>query len=288
MDVALIGTGLMGYPMAARLLESGHSLTVYNRTRQKALPLEELGATIAGNAQEAIAAAEVTVVMLADAASIRETLEPHGRLPDLTGRTLIQMGTIAPRESVALLEDIRRAGGDYLEAPVLGSRPQARDGKLLIMLGATPTQFERWFDLLSCFGPDPRLVGTVGKAAALKLAFNQLIASQLASFSMALGLIRHHDIDVEEFMTLLRQSPLYAPTFDAKLPRLLERDFSDVNFPARLLLKDLTLATDVAADVGLHTAVLEGLKTLVGEALERGLGDADYSVLGELVDPQRS
>ena len=184
--------------------------------------------------------------------------------------------------------DILRAGGDYLEAPVLGSRPQARDGKLLIILGATPTQFERWFDLLSCFGPDPRLVGTVGKAAALKLAFNQLIASQLASFSMALGLIRHHDIDVEEFMTMLRQSPLYAPTFDAKLPRLLERDFSDVNFPARLLLKDLTLATDVAADVGLHTAVLEGLKTLVSEALERGLGDADYSVLGELVDPQRS
>lgn len=288
MDIALVGTGLMGYPMATRLVECGHDLTVYNRTRQKALPLQELGATIADNAQEAIAAAEVTVVMLADAASIRETLEPHGRLPDLTGHTLIQMGTIAPRESVALLEDIHRAGGDYLEAPVLGSRPQARNGKLLIMVGATPTQFERWFDLLSSFGPDPRLIGSVGRAAALKLAFNQLIASHLASFSMALGLIRRHDIDVEEFMTLLRQSALYAPTFDAKLPRLLERDFSDVNFPARLLLKDLQLAADVAEDVGLHTAVLEGLKTIVGEALERGFGDADYSVLGELVDPQRS
>lgn len=288
MDITFLGTGLMGRPMAERLLESGHRLTVYNRTRHKAEPLQELGAVIADSAQAAIATSDVTVLMLSDAAAIRETLEPHGRLPELERRTLIQMGTIAPRESVALLEDIHRAGGDYLEAPVLGSRPQAREGRLLIMVGATAAQFARWSELLADLGPEPRLVGPVGKAAALKLAFNQLIASHLASFAMALGLIRGHDIDVEEFMTLLRQSPLYAPTFDAKLSKLLERDFSDVNFPARLLLKDLNLATEVAQDLGLHTAVLEGLKSVVGEALARGLGDADYSVLGELVDPQTS
>lgn len=286
MKVAFLGTGLMGRPMATRLIESGHDVTVYNRTRQKALPLQELGAKIAGKAQDAIATAEVTVLMLSDAPAIRETLEPHGRLPELKDRTVIQMGTIAPRESVALLEDIHRAGGDYLEAPVLGSRPQARDGKLLIMVGANPTQFERWFELLSGFGPEPLLIGPVGKAAALKLAFNQLIASHLASFSMALGLIRRHDIDVDQFMTMLRQSPLYAPMFDAKLTRLIDRDFSNVNFPARLLLKDLQLAAAVAEDVGLHTAVLEGLKTVVEGALERGLGDSDYSALSELVDPQ--
>ncbi len=169
---------------------------------------------------------------------------------------------------------------------MLGSRPQAREGTLLVMVGATPTQHQRWSELLGCFGPEPRRVGPVGRAAALKLAFNQLIASQLASFSLALGLVRHHGIDVDAFMAMLRDSALYAPTFDAKLPRLLERDFNQPNFPARLLLKDLELAIGVAEDAGLQTAALEGLCRVAALCLEQGLGDADYSALSEVIDPR--
>lgn len=286
MKVALIGTGLMGTPMGERLLAAGHKLTVYNRSPHKTRPLGERGGAVAATAQQAIAAAEVTVVMLADAAAIRETLYPHGRPPELKGRTLLQMSTIAPRESIALLEDARRAGGDYLEAPVLGSRPQAREGKLLVMVGATPTQFDRWSELLGCFGPEPRLVGPVGRAAALKLAFNQLIAAQLTGFATALALIRHAGIDVDLFMELLRRSALHAPSFDAKLPRLLQRDFGDANFPLRLLLKDLGLARDLAADYGLETAALDGLRRVAALGVDRGRADADYSAVSEVIDPR--
>lgn len=285
MKVALIGTGLMGCPMAERLLETGHDLLIYNRTRDKTRQLEDQGAIVTATPHEAIADAELTLLMLSDAAAIRETLEPHGRFPDLEGRTLCQMGTIAPRESIALLEDIRRVGGEYFEAPVLGSRPQARTGRLIVMVGATETQYNRWLDLLEIIGEAPQLIGKVGQAAALKLAFNQLIGSQLVGFATALALVRHHDIDAEVLMTQLRQSALYAPTFDAKLARLQSRDFDDPNFPARLLLKDLDLARNLAAELELNTSALEGLCSLVEAALDQGKGDYDYSVVGAVIDP---
>jgi 3-hydroxyisobutyrate dehydrogenase-like beta-hydroxyacid dehydrogenase len=88
-------------------------------------------------------------------------------------------------------------------------------------------------------------------------------------------------------MTQLRQSALYAPTFDAKLSRLQSRDFEDPNFPVRLLLKDLNLAHGLAEEVGLHTGALEGLCTLVEAAVEQGKGESDYSAVGAVIDPHR-
>ena len=287
MKIAILGTGLMGFPMAERLLETGHELIVFNRTRDKALPLIQKGAALADSPHQAIRETDLALLLLTDAAAIRETLEPQGRLPDLTGCSLCQMGTIAPRESIALMEDIRRAGGEYLEAPVLGSRPQAREGRLIVMVGAEDAQFQRWRQVLGDLSQDPRRVGRVGQAAALKLAFNQLIAAELTGFATALGLVRHHQVEVEDFMTLLRQSALYAPTFDAKLPRLESGDFEQPNFPARLLLKDLELAKGVAEEAGLHTSSLAGLCQLVRDALDQGRGDNDYSVIAAVVDPHR-
>jgi 3-hydroxyisobutyrate dehydrogenase len=262
-------------------------LTIYNRTSSKTQYLADLGAKVAASPGEAIAASALTVLMLKDAEAIRGLLFSKGAGVDLSGRTLLQMGTIAPKESLALMEETRKAGGDYLEAPVLGSRPKAREGKLLVMVGATREQFERWVELLRSFGPNPRLVGEVGKAAALKLAFNQLIASQLAAFSLSLGMVARAGIDVGLFMELLRQSALYAPTFDSKLPTMLERKFAEPNFPARLLLKDLDLIRAEAQALGLRATTLEGVREVIEEMLAMGYGDHDYSVLYQAIDPDR-
>ena len=90
---------------------------------------------------------------------------------------------------------------------------------------------------------------------------------------------------IDGFMELLRRSALHAPTFDAKLPRFVEGDFDRPNFPARLLLKDLELALEVATEIQLDTHALEGLCQLVRRGLEQGLGDLDYSVIASVVDP---
>ena len=285
MRVAFIGTGLMGYPMAERVLAAGHELIAYNRTREKAEPLARKGARIAESAREAIEAGECAVFMVKDGSVVRELLSDEGFIPSLGGRAVIQMSTIGPAESVRLMEDVRGAAGDYLEAPVLGSVPQAEEGKLLVMMGGSAEQFEHWGGLLRCFGPEPRHVGPVGHAATLKLAMNQLIGSLSAAFSLSLGMVRRKGIEADLFMGILRQSAFYAPTFDRKLPQMLSRDFSLPNFPAALLLKDLDLARGEAGALGLDTTSLDGVRDVVKKTVEADRGREDYAALYETIDP---
>lgn len=286
MRVAFIGTGLMGRPMAERVLAAGHELIVYNRTAEKAEPLARKGARLARSAGEAIAAGECAVFMVKDGSVVRELLSDEGYIPSLGGRTVIQMSTIAPVESVKLMQDVRGAAGDYLEAPVLGSVPQAEQGSLMVMVGGNAEQLARWGDLLRCFGPEPRLVGPVGHAAALKLAMNQLIGSLSTAFSLSLGMVRRKGIETELFMDILRKSAFYAPAFDRKLPQMLSRDFSLPNFPAELLLKDLDLARAEAGGLGLDTTALDGVREIVKKTVEEERGREDYAALYETIDPR--
>ena len=221
--------------------------------------------------------------MLSDASAIASTLLSTPSA--LQSKTILQMGTIAPDESRNLCEKVQAAGGDYLESPVLGSIPQVKSGELILMVGATPEQFEQWTPLLKCFGPKPQLMGEVGTAAATKLAMNQLIGSLTAAFSMSLGLVQQEGLAIEKFMAIVRESALYAPTFDKKLERMCDRNFANPNFPTKHLLKDMDLFVQAAQAKGIETAVAEGVSAIASKAIEQGLADEDYSALYSVINP---
>lgn len=288
MEVAFIGTGLMGRPICERILHAGHNLLVFNRTREKAEPLRSCGAEVAGSPEEAIGSGECVILMVTDAAAIHEVLFQRTTTAALERRTVIQMGTIAPAESKRLGQEVLGRGGDYLEAPVLGSIPEAEKGNLLVMVGGSQEQFERWFALLRCLGPDPVLIGEVGKAAALKLAMNQLIGGLTASFALSLGFVQRQGIDVDLFMKILRQSALYAPTFDKKIDRMLSRDYANPNFPSKHLLKDVDLFSDEARPLGLQLSVTEGVRRLFARTVEQGFAESDYSSIHEVINPGKT
>jgi len=283
--IGFIGTGLLGFPMAEQLCVAGGAPVVYNRTRAKAEPLRGKGATIAAHPAEVVQTAEVIILMLTDAPAIRAVVLSDAVRPYLAQRTIIQMGTISPEESLEIGSAVQAAGGDYLEAPVLGSIPQAQAGNLVVMVGGTAAQFARWRELLTTFGPEPRHIGPVGKAAALKLALNQLIGSLTGAFALSLGLVQRHGLEVETFMSILRNSPLYASTFDKKLPRMLERNFADPNFPAQHLLKDMRLVEREASALGLTTTQLAGLCRILEIAAAGEFATQDYSALFAVVVP---
>jgi len=285
MRIALIGIGLMGRPMAERILKAGHPLIVFNRTREKAVPLKPLGAEIAANAKDAVRSSECIILMLSDARAIRDVLLLPDLKAELSARTVIQMGTISPTQSADLNKEVLESGGKYLEAPVLGSIPEAKAGKLIVMVGALPEQFESWSGLLRCFGPEPLLIGPVGRASALKLAFNQLIASLTAAFSLSFAFVQRSGIQADLFMKILRESALYAPTFDKKLQRMVERDYSNPNFPTRHLAKDIALFLSEARAMNLRSDALQGIRRLVKMTLDEGLGEMDYSALFNTVKP---
>ncbi len=284
--VAWLGTGLMGVPMARRLLAHGHPLAAWNRTPAKAQVLAADGAHLAATPAEAVAGAACVVTMLADGPATAAVLLDEAVRPVLAGRTVIQMGTIGVEESRALARAVGAAGADYLEAPVLGSTPQAQAGELIVMAGGDPSLYARWQPLLGILGIWPRLVGPAGAGAAMKLAMNQLIAGLTASFSASLGLVRGEGLDVATFMEVLRASALHAPTFDRKLPRMLAGDWGDPNFPTAHLAKDVRLFLAAAAPHGLATAPLAAIGGLLDRAAARHRVPTDYAALYAEIDPR--
>lgn len=288
MNVGLIGTGLMGHPMTLRLQQAGFQVTAYNRTRSKLEPLEKEGVTIADCVADLVRQCDCVVLMVTNAEAIASLILTEEVKPHLKGRTILQMSTIAPEQSQALRDSVVAVGGDYVEAPVLGSIPQAKDGTLQIMVGATPRQFERLQPILQCLGSEPMLMGEVGTAAATKLAMNQLIGTLTTAFSLSLGLVQQTGIDVEKFMAILRQSALYAPTFDKKLPRMVNRNFENPNFPTKHLLKDMLLFTHTAEHYGMDARLVASVAEIVQKAINKGLSDTDYSALYAAVTPDLS
>jgi 3-hydroxyisobutyrate dehydrogenase len=282
-NIGVIGTGLMGAPIAQRLIPQTEQLTVYNRTASKTAPLQALGAQVAATVAEVFGRSDVVILMLTDAAAIAELLfaDPVA----LADRTVIQMGTIAPQESQNLHDRIVALGGHYLEAPVLGSIPEATSGHLIVMVGGSAVDFEQWRSLLTILGPNPTFVGPVGQAAAVKLALNQLIGSLTTAFGLSLALTQAAGVAPERFMEILRQSALYAPTFDKKIARMLAQNYANPNFPVKHLLKDMQLFDQAAGAAGLPTGMVEPIVQLLQRTIAADLGSADYSALFSQISP---
>ncbi len=282
MKLSLIGTGYMGFPIAVKLIEAGHELGVFNRTVQKAEPLLEKGAIVFNKFKDSVEFADTIIIMLSDIKAINALLGEMD-LSIMKGKTVIQMSTIAPGESLELRERFQDFGADYFEAPVLGSIPQIETKTLIVLAGSDNQQFESNKELFSAFSNDIRHIGAVGQASSLKLALNQLIIGMTSVFSMSLGFVRERGLDTDVFMDIVRNSALYSPTFDKKLDNYLSRDFSNPNFPLKLLLKDLNLIIDAFSSEQINIEALKGMQRILKEGVEDGLGEMDYSALYNVI-----
>ncbi|MDH5358057.1 MAG: NAD(P)-dependent oxidoreductase [Gammaproteobacteria bacterium] len=278
MNISLLGIGLMGQALAKHLLDEGQQLTVFNRSPEKTVELHNLGATVVLTAQDAVNNSDFCILMLSDAEAINTVVDSID--PDtFKDKIFIQMGTISPDESRAIARRITDCQGSYLECPVLGSLPEATSGTLILMAGGSSDDFQAALPLLKIIGKNPQHIGDIGQGATVKLAMNQLIAGLTTSFSLSLALVEKEGIEVEQFMKIVRDSALYAPTFDKKLERMLQRDYSNPNFPTKHLAKDTRLFLSVAKQLGLETCALEGIKQLLEKTLAKGLADTDYSAI---------
>lgn len=344
----MLGLGLMGAKMAVRMAECGLSVTGWSRSPERAADLVARAAAARGGAAAAApdvarlsdpsrsppdpaaacAGADCVVLMLSDAAAIRATAElgrGAGGAGWLDGKTVLQMGTIGPDDSRALSAEL--TGGAlgraarYVEAPVLGSQPEAAAGTLILMAGTDdPALWAASGDPAAAgggnlapagpAGPDAglaaasaalaalgarlnpaasRRLGPVGAGAAAKLAFNHLIAALTVAFASSLALLEREGVDVSSggpFLALLRASALYAPTFDKKLQRMLDRDYAGPNFPTKHLAKDAGLFAAAARARGVGCGAAEGAGAVARAAAARGMGDTDYSAVAEEIrDP---
>ena len=278
-SVALLGSGLLGEAIGRRLLDQGVALKAWNRTPGRCQGLIEAGAESVQDLSSISETCSSVITVLRDG-PITETMVRE--LGDLHGCCLMPMGTMGITEIRRLAQQVHNQNGTCLEAPVLGSKPQAANGTLLVMAGGTQELFDQQRPLLDHLSQQPMLVGAIGSGAATKLALNQLIASLTHAFSLSLRLVQQAGVPVETFMAILRPSALYAPTFDKKLQRMLDGHYSDPNFSTALLRKDLRLFLEEATAAGLQIQGLQGLDTLLEQASGGELDGLDYCALHEL------
>jgi 3-hydroxyisobutyrate dehydrogenase-like beta-hydroxyacid dehydrogenase len=270
--IAFCGLGRMGVPMAARLLDAGHDLRVWNRTPGKAGSLLDAGATEATSPAEAAAGAEVVVTMLADPAAV-EVVVLGAELS--AGATLVEMSTIGP-DAVRSLAARMPEGVDVLDAPVLGSIPQATEGTLKIFVGGDAEAFERRRQVLEAMGT-PRHLGPLGAGAAMKLVANSTLGALMTGLAEALALADGLGLEEGDVLDILSESPI-GVTAKGKRP-LIESGVYTPNFTLGLAAKDLRLVMEAAQAAGVELRLAAAARSWLERADEHGLGGLDYSAV---------
>jgi 3-hydroxyisobutyrate dehydrogenase-like beta-hydroxyacid dehydrogenase len=273
--VAFCGLGQMGAPMARRLLDGGHDLTVWNRSPERVDPLVAAGAKAASNPAEAALQAEVVVTMLANPTALDEVvLGPSGLAQGLPrGATLIDMSTVGP-DSIRWVAERLPDGVDVVDAPVLGSVAAATDGSLKVFAGGQPAVVDRWLPLLGTFGQVFRF-GALGSGAAMKLVANSTLGALMTGLAEALALADAFALDESTVLDVLVDSPIGVTT-RSKRPYIQSWTFPP-NFKLSLAHKDLALVTEAAERLGLDLPLARAARSLFASAEHAGLGQLDYS-----------
>jgi 3-hydroxyisobutyrate dehydrogenase/2-hydroxy-3-oxopropionate reductase len=267
----------MGTPMAARLVDAGHRVSVWNRTPGRADELVARGAHEAGAPDEAARGAEAVITMLADARALEEVVFGDGGIAQGLGdgATLIEMSTLGP---VAVRDVAGRLPGraGMMDAPVLGSVRQARDGILKIFAGGSPDTCDRWFPVLQAIGM-PRRIGDLGAGAAMKVVVNSTLMVLMTGLAEALALADRLGLDEPAVLDVLADSPMGVPARN-KRP-FIETGHYPPNFKIALAAKDADLVVETARASGLDLPLAAAALSWMLAAVEDGLGDLDYSAV---------
>jgi 3-hydroxyisobutyrate dehydrogenase-like beta-hydroxyacid dehydrogenase len=275
--IAFLGLGQMGAPMAARLLEAGHELTVWNRTPRKAEPLTEKGARQATSPGEAVRDAEAIITMLATPEALEDVVFGRDGVAGGAGpvTTMIEMSTVGP-EVVRDLAERLPEGVRLIDAPVLGSVPQATEGSLKVFVGGGEEDFGRWRSLLETFGT-PIHLGPLGAGASMKLVANSTLGALMSGLGEALSLAQGLGLETALVLDILAESPL-GVTVNSKR-ELIDTGAYPPRFKLALAAKDLRLVTEAAEEAGRDLRVATAARSWLEEADRAGLGDLDYSAV---------
>ena len=282
--LGFVGLGTMGSRMAQRLLDAGHTVVGYNRTRDKAKPLVDRGMRLADSPRAVSAATEVVFSMVTDPVALRAVaLGADGLVAGLrSGAAYVDMSTVSPSATRELGAAVEARGAAMLDAPVSGSIATLEQGKLAIMVGGDPGVLERVRPYLAAIGPTITYVGPLGLAVTMKLAINLSLGVQMLAFSEAVLLAEKGGVARERAVEALLKSVAASPMLQYRGPFVLKMPETPWG-SARMMEKDLQLALDLgrAAGVPLPSAALTHELYTAARAL--GLGEEDMAVVFEVL-----
>ena len=278
MKVGLLGLGVMGAGMAGKLLDHGHEVTVYNRTRERAEPFAARGARIAATPREAAEGAEAVITMVSNDAALHEVIEgPDGVLAALSANAiLLQTSTVGPGTTEWLAREVAAHGASMVDAPVMGSLPEAKEGKLWVLAGAEPDVLERVQPVLEAMSQTVYHVGAIGEGTRLKLCFNLLGGGMVAALAEAMALLDAVGIDPQLYIRILQETNLPSRMVLGRANLIAQRDFAP-RFSLDNMAKDLQLALDLGRANGLSLIQTEASRASLQRAAAVVGGDRDIA-----------
>jgi 3-hydroxyisobutyrate dehydrogenase len=273
--VALLGTGTMGAGMARNIAGAGLPLRVWNRTRAKAEPLAEVGATVADSAADAVRGADVVITMLFDAESVEAALG-DARDGLGAGTLLLQQSTVGVAGADRLAGLAAELGLVYVDAPVLGTKKPAEDGALVVLASGPDDARARVEPVLEAIGSRTVWVGEAGQGTRLKLVANSWVLTVVEGIAEALTLATSLGVEPRQFLDVVKGGAMDAPYVQLKGAAMLAGDFAPA-FGLDGAAKDAGLIVEAARAAGADLGVLEAVQQHLARALDAGYGDLDMS-----------
>jgi 3-hydroxyisobutyrate dehydrogenase len=280
--IGIAGLGRMGQALAARLLEAGFSLAVYNRTRAKAEALLARGAAWAASPAKLSEQSDIVLTILTDERAVEQTyLGECGLLAaGVSGKLFVEMSTIRLSTIHVLCPQVEARGARLVDAPVSGTVEPARQGQLLALVGGAPADVERARPALATFSRRIVHLGPSGAGTLMKLALNMPMAIFWAGLAEAMAMGRQFGLDTAQMLDVYLDSPVALPALRLKAPLLLGAPH-EVAFDVTGVRKDLLAMVATAQDAGVPTATGSAALALFAAATAAGYGERDLVFLVE-------
>jgi 3-hydroxyisobutyrate dehydrogenase len=284
--VAVLGTGIMGAPMARHLAAAGFDVRAWNRTIEKAQPLADDGVQVMSSPAEAARGADVLLTMLADADVIEQTVTPQ-LLRDLAGDAVwVQSSTVGIAGTARLSALAAAAGTAYVDAPVLGTRQPAEAASLTVLASGPDALRDRCAPLFDAYAARMLWVGDGDRATRLKLVMNSWVLALTTATAEAMALADGLGLDPKRFLETIEGGPLDVAYAHAKGAMMLKRDFPPA-FPVWGGLKDAELILEAAEAAGVRMQVAAGVRAQMRSTLEAGHADEDMAAVWYAVTADR-
>jgi 3-hydroxyisobutyrate dehydrogenase len=279
--IAFLGAGIMGHGMIRRLLGGGYPVRVWNRTAAKAAPLADDGAALAGTPVEAVAGADLVITMLSDADAVHAALVDSGALAAMgTDAIWIQMSTVGVDGCARLAAAAAQAGIAFLDAPVLGTRMPAEQGKLKILVAGPAELRARCEPVFARMGTIGSWQEQIGQGSALKLAANSWVLAITGATATSIRLSRALGVDPQLFLDTVAGGLSDSQYLHVKGAAILSGDYT-ASFAVSGAAKDTRLIVEAARAAGFDPEVIDVVRQQFERAAERGHADDDMAAIYE-------
>ena len=276
--IGLVGTGMLGEAVGLHLLKSGHSLTVYNRTKSKTTNLEKNGAIISDTPKHVAESSELVITCVKDADAVHTMLfDEDGIVAGKhDGLVVADMSTINPKSAIQNSKRLDEEGINSLEIPVMGGPNVAIDGKLVLMASGSKDAFDKYKQVFDTIANKTFFLGKSGSAHSIKIAMNLQISLLALALSEGITLTKKAGFDPEKFLEILNSTYFKTGMSENKAHRMIKGEF-EPTFTLKNLKKDLGIIIETANDFGAVLPMAERANEIYAEAVEAGFGEIDYT-----------